>query len=123
MGVGARRIEFRHGFENHIDQFQIHLLVVRNRRGRRGVGDRVGREDQLHAIAHAIVEMQARAKAADEALSQPVTLTCQWQQFLSHVRQPKLLRLQLQLKLLPKQPPDDTAHGSSSHLISHVASL
>ena len=68
MGVGAGGIEFRHGLKNHIDQLQIHLLVIGHGRWRRGVGDGVGRKEQLHAIAHAIVEMQARTKAADERI-------------------------------------------------------
>ena len=68
MGIGARRIELRHGLEDHVDELQVHLLVVRHRRGRRRIGDRLRLEDQLHAIAHAVVEVQPGPEAADQRI-------------------------------------------------------
>ena len=68
MSVGARGIKRGHGLEDDIDKLEIDLLIIRHGRRRRGVGHGVRREDELHAITHAIVEMQARAKTADERI-------------------------------------------------------
>ena len=52
--------------ENDIHQLEVDHLVVGDGGRRLGIGDRARRVCEPHHLAHAVVEMQVRAEAADE---------------------------------------------------------
>ena len=56
----------RERFENDVDKLEVDHLVIGDGCGRLGVGHRARRVDEQHHVAHAVIEMQVRAEAADE---------------------------------------------------------
>src|SRR4029450_6052296 len=59
-------MKMRERLENDIHQLEVDHLVVGDGGGRLGIGDRARRVYEAHHLAHAVIEMQVRAQAADE---------------------------------------------------------
>ncbi len=58
----------RERLQDHVDQQQVDHLIARHRRGRVGIGDGARRKREPHHVAHAVVEVQVRAEAADQRI-------------------------------------------------------
>ena len=65
------RDEVRQRLQNDVDQQQIDHLVVGNGSRRFGIDDGARCVGQPHHVAHAVVEVQVRAQAADQRIEDP----------------------------------------------------
>src|SRR5215468_12151714 len=59
-------MKMRERLENDVYQLEVDHLVVGDGGRRLGIGDRARRVYEPHHLAHAVIEMQVRAQAADE---------------------------------------------------------
>ena len=68
IGERALGAERRQRFEDHVGELLVRRLIGADRRRRAGIGDGVGRVDEVHHVAHAVVECQLRIERADQRI-------------------------------------------------------
>ena len=68
VGERALGAERRQRFQDHVGELLVRRLIGADRRRRAGIGDGVGRVDELHHVAHAVVEGKLRIERADQRI-------------------------------------------------------
>ena len=66
--IARAGLKTRQRFQDDVDQLQIDHLIVGDGSWRLGIGYGARRKDEPHRLAHAVIEMQVRAEAADQGI-------------------------------------------------------